>query len=456
MTAPLPSSSPLAAAAIWRAVELIEEDGPLDDTAALRQAIAAKPDDRGRLLERARLLGQRLGLDREWARWRRLGGWVLLGLALAVAAASWLLAQGLLGGGRQINAVAAFLSLLGLHALSWLVWLCSLFIRWGSGAGSGGALLGRLALRLTARLPLDRGPHALQLARATREVLVRARLAPWVFGGISHLAWALSFAVLLVGLLLGFALRAYSLGWETTILAPDTLAGFVHASGRLPALLGFPVPDDRALLAGANGAEPRAWAWWLIGSVAVYGLGLRLLSAACCALAWRRGARRLLPDLATPYARRLLARIAALAPVQVLDEERPDATPQAAARTPASPTDGTRSIGFELPPELDWPGPSIAGSQAEREAFLQSLAAAPPRRLLIACNAPSTPDRGTARFLREAAALAGETALLPLGPAADAPRWRSWLTASDLAAIAIHDDATRAQAWLEAVGAPAP
>ncbi|MDY0744406.1 DUF2868 domain-containing protein [Paucibacter sp. R3-3] len=456
MTAPPPSPSPLAAAATWRAVELIEEDGPLDDTAALRQAIATHPDDRGRLLERARLLGQRLGLDREWTRWQRLDGWVLLGLALAVAAASWLLAQGLLGGGRQINAVAALFSLLGLHALSWLLWFCSLFVRWGGNSG-GGALLGRLALRLTARLPLDRGPHALQLARATSDVLVRARLAPWVFGGISHLAWSLSFTVLLIGLLAGFALRAYTLGWETTILAPDTLAGFVHASGWLPALLGFPVPDAHALqTAGMNGADPRAWAWWLIGSVLVYGLGLRLLSAACCVLAWRKGMRRLPPDLATPYARRLLARIAALAPVQVLDEERPHTETQTVPYAASSPAEGVRSIGFELPPELDWPGPAIAGSQAERESFLQSLAAAPPRRLLIACHAPSTPDRGTARFLREAAALAGETALLPLGPAADAQRWRTWLAASGLASIAIHDDTASAQAWLEAVGATAP
>ncbi len=441
---------------MWRAIQLIEEDGPLEDGQALRQAHGRHADDRGRLLERAWLLGQRLGLNREWTRWRQLGGAVLLALVLLVVAGAWLLARMVLGEERQINAVAAFVALLGLHGLTWLLWVLSLVLPWPSAAGGA---LGRWALQLTARLPLDRGPHALQLARATSDVLVRHRLAPWAFGGISHLVWTLSFAVLLVGLGLGFALRAYRLTWETTILTPGFFDGFVRATGWLPGLLGFPVPDAAALLAG-EAADQRAWAWWLMGCVAVYGLGLRAVSAAGCALAWRRGRARLGPDLADPYARRLLARLAALSPVEVLDEERPGPATAAAMATIVPHADLRVCIGFELPPETPWPpgtpAPTtrlvrIEGAQAERTAVLQELAAAPPARLLVACHAASSPDRGTARFIREAAAHAGVTAVLLLGlrSAADAARWRDWLAHSDLRAVLAHDAVPTALAWLE-------
>ena len=260
-TTPEPARTPLAEAAVWRAVQLIEQDGPLEDGQALRQAFAAQAGDASRLLERAWLLGRRLGLDREWARWRQLGGGVLLALAVLVAAAAWLLARLVLGEERQINAVAAFVSLLGLHALTWLVWFCSLWLPWSP---KGGGALGRCALQMTARLPLERGPHAVQLARATTDVLARHRLAPWAFGGISHLVWTLSFTVLLGGLALGFALRAYRLTWETTILTPGFFTGFVQVTGWLPGLLGFPVPDAATLLVGAEAADQRSWAWWLM------------------------------------------------------------------------------------------------------------------------------------------------------------------------------------------------
>ena len=456
-TAPEPARTPLAEAAVWRAVQLIEQDGPLEDSQALRQAFAAQAGDGARLHERAWLLGQRLGLDREWARWRQLGSGVLLALAVLVAAAAWLLARLVLGEERQINAVAAFVSLLGLHALTWLVWFCSLWLPWSS---KGGGALGRWALQLTARLPLDRGPHALQLARATTDVLVRNRLAPWAFGGISHVVWTLSFFVLLAGLALGFALRAYRLSWETTILTPGFFVGFVQATGWLPGVLGFPVPDAATLLApDAAGADQRDWAWWLIGCVAVYGLGLRLLSAAWCALAWRRGQRRLAPDLTDPYARRLLARLAALAPADVVDVEQPSDAARVPAAARTVPQTALRVLlGFELPPESDWPPETpapatqvhrIDGTQEERAALLRALAAAPPQRLLVACHAPSSPDRGTARFLREATAGAMAVLLLGARQESDTARWSDWLQHAAGAPLTAYTDAREALDWLE-------
>ena len=55
-------------AVITEAVKLVEESGPLADAQAMRQAMSLGTDAPGRIVERARILGQRLGLQAEVAR----------------------------------------------------------------------------------------------------------------------------------------------------------------------------------------------------------------------------------------------------------------------------------------------------------------------------------------------------------------------------------------------------
>ena len=57
-------------AAIAEAVQRVEETGPLDDAQAMREAMALDADGGGQIVERARLLGQRIGLQDELARAR--------------------------------------------------------------------------------------------------------------------------------------------------------------------------------------------------------------------------------------------------------------------------------------------------------------------------------------------------------------------------------------------------
>jgi hypothetical protein len=451
--------SPLAQAAITRAVQLIEQDGRLEDGQAMREAFAAHADAAGRLNARAWLLGERLGLQREWLRWRQWGGVVLLALVLLVAISAWALARMVLGDAREINVVAALVSLLGLHVLTWLLWCLSLCLPWPSAAGSA---LGRWALQLTARLPLDRGPHAVQLARATTEVLSRARLAPWVFGGISHAIWTFSFVLLLVALVLGLSLRAYQLTWESTLLTPDFFVSLVRVTGWLPQQLGFALPDMASVQqpALAGSAAQRAWAWWLLGCVAVYGLLPRLLSALWCALVWRRGQRRLQLDMSDPDLRVLVSRFEAMEPAQVVDLEHAVALPPGPRLAEDAASAQAVLLGFELPPELRWPpfeAPAalqvwrIDGAQSERMATLQRLAAAPPRRLLLAFHAASSPDRGSERFLREARGLSAECGVLLLGARqpSDQVRWQDWLAQLGLERLHVDTDAAAAARWLE-------
>ena len=342
----------------------------------------------------------------------------------------------------------------------------------------------RAASRASRRLARS-GANAARLLDASATVLQRLRLWPWLLGGISHGIWALAFALALALLLFDFAFRAYSLTWETTILSSHAFAAFVQASGWLPARLGFAVPDAAAvqqalaasapasatLASSAAAANQSAWAWWLMGCVFTYGLLPRALLAAFCLWRWRQGLGRLAqPDAALPadspeallHVRQVFARLDALAPAVVVDAERPAPCSESAASAHAASA-APALIGFELPPELPWPPAlpaspalrilNVDGSSAQRQAALAELAAHPPAALLLACHASASPDRGAARFLREAARHAPHTALwlVPADEAAQAghaARWQNWLRAEKPGAALLASKAS-ALAWLQ-------
>ncbi len=472
------SASPLATALVLDAVQRIEANGPLDDASALQQAFHTAPTRATQVRQRAWLLGQRLGLQAELTRWRPVGWGVLLVLAALVALASLGTARAVLGEGRSINAVAALVSLLGLHLVTLSIWLLGLLL---SGAGGAGSWLGRLALWLTARLPLDRGLHSLTLLESASALLQRHRLLAWLTGAISHGIWSMAFVLMLAVLAFGFAFHAYQLTWETTILSPAVFERFVQLTGAVPGLLGFPVPDAAAVArmgtvggqAAAGGVPQSDWAWWLMGCVLIYGLLPRALLALISLARWRTGTQRLAEvDMADPYVRRIVQRLDALEPPpEVIDPEQRGAdaaVPSAALGPPGAP--GSLSvIGFELPPEQPWPAPDLpptpagsaaplrlAGSASERQSALAQLAATRPESLLLVVHAASSPDRGTARFVREAARQARRTALLALAAPGqgDAPsdsaaqRWRDWLTSEGFEALALVQSAQEATDWI--------
>jgi hypothetical protein len=439
---PVARQSAFQDAVTTEAVQLVEQAGPLDDAQAMREAMRLRPDGAGRIAERARILGQRIGLQDELARARGWAPWVLLGLVALVVLAGLTLAGSVIGNSeRRINVVLALASLLGLHLLTLLLWLLGLVLP----LRSFNASFGWIWLALTARAAGGRRGQAPPLLRAATRLMARARLLPWGLGFVSHAIWSLSFAVVVATLMFALAFRSYTLNWETTILEPDFFVRAVQVLGALPSRLGFPVPDAQAVLSPLAAASgQRAWALWLTGCIVVYGLLPRLICALLCAAVWKMRRHALRPDASQAYFRKLLGRFDAMAPREIVDADGgqpPHFAPAAPAHGEAG--DATVLIGFELPDELSWPPAEaqaagaralrVDGSADARRDALDMLARLRPGRILVACHAASTPDRGTERFLRELSSLGGEChLLLPGADDAAHRRWHGWLADAGL------------------------
>lgn len=270
----------LADAIVVRAVLAAEQGGlRLDDTDAVQAAARATPEFDRRVALRARLLGQRMGLVDELARWRALMPWLLGGAALLAGLLSVPLLKSVIGEGRHISLLGALAAVLVLPTLSLLLWCASLLLGPGHAGGGIARALGALAMRL----PGLRSRHSPRLWAAGIEVLREAGLGLWALGALNHLFWLIAFTGVLAGLLASFAFWSYTLGWETTILSPAFFQRLVATIGWLPAQLGVP-----PVQAGAEGSEA-ARAWWLVGCTLVYGLLPRVLALALCVgVGWRR------------------------------------------------------------------------------------------------------------------------------------------------------------------------
>ncbi|MBV7485012.1 DUF2868 domain-containing protein [Bordetella sp. BOR01] len=474
MATPAPGATPAAEpSGAWQAhwlaetIRLREEHwGPLEDADAVRQARTGPDTLEDRILLRARLLGRREGLDSLVSRWRQ-GAVLSLAILLVIAVAAGVLsAAGALGDGtRPVNVLWAVGALLGVHALTFLLWLASFLLRPGTTTG-----LGRLWLWATRKLA--RGPDAALVPQALMNLLARAGALRWLFGAISHALWLAGLAAALATLLVMLSTASYRFVWATTLLQPDTFVSVTRVLGWLPAQLGFATPAEAIVRASDNNqvlpaAAQAQWSVWLIGVVAVYGVLPRLLAWALCQVRVGRARRRLRIDTALPGYAVLRDRL--LPPVQFIGIDRPADPlhqPQMGAGQLANLGDQPVLAGLELPADLHWPpaglppGIQDAGnldSREQRNRLLDALAQAGARRLLIACDARQTPDRGTLGLIAALAGKAGQTRVWlstrPGQPAAGEPArldaWRDRLAAAGMAPDAILQDADQPLRWLE-------
>lgn len=444
--------------------------GPLQDSTEVRRARAEGGTFSERILRRAAFLGRREKLDTTLQHWAQIARWSLIAmLALAVLTGAGTGLGALGDGTRPVNLLLALAAMLGLHALTLVLWLAGLGIR----TNGNGAWLGRLWLSATQKLA--RGPDTALAPRALAGLLGRNGALRWSLGAVSHLLWLTALLSLLATLLAMLSTRRYAFNWETTLLSPDTFVSLIQAIGWLPARIGFDMPpattirisDGLTLLPEGSHA---LWSSWLIGCVVAYGVFPRLVAFAASIFQARRGIRALgVLDTSLPgYA---LLRPRLMPPSEGIAPDAPDGpTPQAQVRPlalDASAAGEPLVVGLELPPDTAWPPPGLpAGVQnagvvdnrGQRHALLDHLHAHPVPRLLVICDSYQTPDRGALAYIAELAAYAQETRVsftateTQPGPAVDDSRmdaWRRQLQAAGIPTSQIHASLATALRWLK-------
>jgi hypothetical protein len=446
---------------LWltEAVRLREEHGgPLEDAEANRRANAAGGDVAERIQTRALLLAERDGQSAALRHWRQGARLALLALALFALAAGAGMAVAALGDGqRPVNVFWALGSLLGLHLLTLLGWLLGLAF-----AGDSGSALGRSWLWLSDKLARD--AQAAHLAPALLILLQRRRLARWGLGLLVHGLWLLTLLVALAILLALLSTRRYGFVWETTILGGDTFVALTQALGALPALLGFAVPDPQLIRASGDNvlaaeAARQAWAGWLIGVLAIYGLLPRLLLALYCLARWWLGVRGLTLDLSLPGYRLLRERLQPASVRLGVADAAPEHLSESRASVLVGDSAGALLVAVELDDRRPWPpklpkGVADAGildTREQRTRLLDQLTRFAPARLAIACDPRRSPDRGTLALLGELSRCASATRiwLLPTlpGEALDSERLEDWHQALDKLGLAY--DGGAPLGWLE-------
>lgn len=393
--------------------------GQLQDGTEIRRVRAEGGSFEQRLVRRADYLGRREKLTDIIAQWVTLSRWSLALMCLVAVLAGVGTALGALGDGvRSVNLLLALTAMLGLHALTLILWLIGV----GVDTRESGPWLGRIWLGATRKLA--RGPDAGLVPRALIGLLGRSGALRWVLSAISHLLWLVAMFSLLATLLVLLSARRYTFNWETTLLSPDAFVALTKGLGWLPQQLGFSMPSD-AIIRISDGlsalpAETHVlWSGWLIGCVVVYGVLPRCIAAAVSVVLARRGIRRAsVIDTSLPGYANLRPRL--MPPSETI---APDAGPgphihyQAPPKANAGFTGTGVLVGLELAPATAWP-PSplpkgvqdggIIDSRAQRHALLDQLHERPVERLLVVCDPFQTPDRGILAFLSELRAYTDE------------------------------------------------
>jgi hypothetical protein len=410
------------------AVRLHEEarGTPLDERAADERARVAGGDFEHRLLLRAESLSVapplRAALDHLRA---GISAAILIGIVMAFAAGCTS-ARVVLGSYTEgpINFFLALTGLLGLHALSLLLWLIIIVFKPASGTIS---LLGGLVVGLGRRLTvwLHKGPLELAAVRGAVSVLADAHLGRWLLSSISHCLWLAFIGGALAVCLLLLSTRQYDFAWETTILSESVYVRVARIIAAPVAALGFQTPDARQIATsrwtGQGGGLPEAreaWGGLLIGSLVVYGLLPRALVLLISVWAFARARARYRLDTGRIGFVRLQGRLLPLSRTTgIVDREEPRERPAAprAGAVPLviGPTGPVAILGLEIDrPDRGWPPPvpeigwwdlGFVDNRSDRRRIFDEVAAMrnPPRALVVACSLAATPDRGTGAFLGE-------------------------------------------------------
>lgn len=379
-------------------VRMLEQRGhifatdPQAVTDSLRQTEAEPAEKlarRAQIIDRDRRLADRLNRHRRH-----------LNLLLAAAAMLWFVLgfAGTYGLMRQssLNFFLILAGVLGINTLMLLVWLAAVLMR--------KPMKSPLAPLLWAREndAVGQALIALYSERANRPAALWQRYA------VSHRLAFSGLAGMFAAALLLLLVRQYSFNWESTLLGNETFAAAIAALAWLPQMLGFPVPDTAAVVAGRNAQDTANAAQWgslLLGSIVCYGLLPRLAAWLFCAGKTRRHRDEL--DIGLPYYQNILQKWQRRV-VDSADDYRADAVPAAAPVTLAADDAAHWAVLLDAPYAdaawfehllgQEWLDLGVAVGRDEVAALVERLQERNVQ-LLVGVRAQQSPDRGSIRQL---------------------------------------------------------
>ncbi len=326
---------------------------------------------------------------------------------------------------KPVNFFWVLGSLLGVHTLALSAWLAlMIFTPRTATGGFLGAAVSKAARRINRWL--HKGPKHAAAAQAVAAVFARGAVGRWTLSTVTHALWLSFLAGCVAMVLLTLSAKQYSFAWETTILSESNYTALAGAIGKLPAALGFPVPDPEQVAAsrwtgtGQPAADTReAWAGLLVGAIVVYGVLPRAMMLLLSLAARRFAMRRYRLDTTRTGFARLQARLMPAArPTGIIDPEDGWPAPTAGGTSPVEPpppiaSEGPAAIlGLEIEaPKTPWPPPlsgvdwldlGFVDSRSERHGVIDRIFAATvrPRVTVVVCSLAATPDRGAGAFVR--------------------------------------------------------
>lgn len=395
---------------LWQteAIRLKEHHhGPMDDSAYIYALRAQALSPQQKIINRAQRLASASGLKQDIDNYRNLAKYALLLLLVLSVFTGIGLAYAALGSrGTEVNLLSAWIAILGLHALSFIIWLVYLFVPKRSDKDY--PLLGKLWLWVTKKLA--RGPNAALVPNALFSLTRQQRSTSWLLSTISHALWLTVLVSTLATIFFLLSTRRYTFVWETTILSSESLENIAYVLGLIPSWLGFPMPEVNQLLtvgAADNLALHALWSSWLVGQIIVFGILLRFIALIIClAVSQYRLARCRLDIDSAAYAP-LLARLEPVAISTGVDSPAPKIAAPALQKASLDLSgNGTLIVGIELDPHEKWPiiesldheriiDAGNIESREQRHQLLSELGQRidPLQQILFICDAEQTPDR---------------------------------------------------------------
>lgn len=316
---------------------------------------------------------------------------VFLGVTLAFSALNQ----------NPVNLYWALFSLLGVHLITFLIWVCSFFFF----SNMGGSILIHCWLWLAKKLSQKKTIQELIPAF----VQLFGGKIRWLIGFVLNLFWTIILSFALVVLVVLFSTQHYSFEWKSTLLNPDAIIQLTHYLGLLPSTFGFSIPQDEIIRyseRALNASEVRsAWAIWLLGVFIVYGLAVRFICMIICGINWIVSCRKVKLNLNLPEYQ-ILANDLQPISIHVVDEDthKQDLNIDLTKHF-INNGEGIFLVAVDIPES--WTPPAsvtflgFVNTREQRKQILDYLQINPAKKLLIAIDTDRSPDRGVLNLLSQ-------------------------------------------------------